>query len=80
MTIKKRPSGLVWGLPGGKLNKNEKPYNDACREFYEETGVKFDHSAWHYGDQLVVILIAMIAILNYIYLYFGITKSSSTKS
>ena len=29
-----------WGLPGGWLNRNERPQDGACREFREETGLE----------------------------------------
>lgn len=33
------PAPNVWGLPGGKLDKNEEPEFAAKRELYEETGI-----------------------------------------
>jgi len=40
MRYRKQPhSRYDWGLPGGKANPGEYPYQTAVRELYEETGV-----------------------------------------
>lgn len=35
----------VWGVPAGKLEKNETPENGARRELFEETGISIEHSS-----------------------------------
>jgi 8-oxo-dGTP pyrophosphatase MutT (NUDIX family) len=38
---------LTWGLPGGRIEPNERPLEAACREFWEEVGVKPPRSELH---------------------------------
>lgn len=41
----------VWGLPGGKLTKDETYLDGAIRELYEETGIKAEQKwlhDWHF--------------------------------
>lgn len=35
-----RPQGKTWGVPGGKIEKNEQPREALIREVYEEVGLK----------------------------------------
>ena len=37
-----KPYGLNWGVPAGKLEKNETPFDAALREVEEETGLVLD--------------------------------------
>jgi 8-oxo-dGTP pyrophosphatase MutT (NUDIX family) len=43
--------GEKWGVPAGKLEKNELPLNAAKRELQEETGMEIDLSTFkHFGE------------------------------
>ena len=35
-----KPEGDTWGIPSGKVRKNERPLNTVLRETHEETGLK----------------------------------------
>lgn len=48
---KRRDSGL-WTLPGGHLETDEKPYDGAERELYEETGIK-QWYLYHLGSEVL---------------------------
>lgn len=37
-----KAEGGAWGVPAGKLEGNETPEQGACRELFEETGIKID--------------------------------------
>lgn len=37
-----KPQGNTWGLPAGKLEKEEDPRTAAVREVYEEVGIELD--------------------------------------
>ena len=39
---KKDEQHLLWGIPGGKLEKDEEPTQGLAREIYEETQIKID--------------------------------------
>ncbi len=40
----------AWGLPGGGIKKNEDMHESACREAYEETGIKLGSSQLKYCE------------------------------
>lgn len=45
-----RPQGNSWGVPGGKLEKNESPRDAVVREIKEEIGLEIDdHSLTYLG-------------------------------
>lgn len=35
-----KPAGLTWGVPAGKVEKNETPIDALTRELFEETSVQ----------------------------------------
>ena len=37
-----KSEGGNWGVPAGKLEEDESPEQAACRELFEETGIKID--------------------------------------
>jgi ADP-ribose pyrophosphatase YjhB (NUDIX family) len=40
LLLLRQPPGARWTLPGGLLNRNERPIECAVREFAEETGIR----------------------------------------
>lgn len=38
LLLQRRSDG-IWGVPGGKLEEGESPFNAIFREFFEETGI-----------------------------------------
>lgn len=50
----KKPQGLTWGLPSGKLEKGETPLQAIIREVDEEIGVKLREKDLKYTDQFYV--------------------------
>jgi 8-oxo-dGTP diphosphatase len=42
LLLKRARAPLLWGPPGGRLNKQEHPMEGLRREVYEETGLKID--------------------------------------
>lgn len=46
--------GNRWGIPGGKLNKNEPLIEAIVREVFEETGLHLDPSQVHYIGKLYI--------------------------
>jgi ADP-ribose pyrophosphatase YjhB (NUDIX family) len=38
----RQPSGPGWSIPGGLLNRGERPSTGAARELFEETGIRVD--------------------------------------
>lgn len=43
-----KSEGNMWGVPGGKLDKNEDPIDGAIRETFEETGIQIDKKEMTY--------------------------------
>jgi len=39
-----KPEGGTWGLPAGKIEKDEKPINAVLREAFEEVGLLIDRA------------------------------------
>lgn len=39
-----KPHGGKWGLPAGKVDQGENLREAVCREVFEETGIKANHS------------------------------------
>lgn len=46
--VSRRNNKTKFGLPGGKLEPGETPLQAACREAFEETGVKVDDAVFIY--------------------------------
>lgn len=59
-----RPQGNTWGLPAGKLEKNEMPFIGMVRELKEETGI--------YAEEILEVgkLFIRLEHLDYVYHMF----------
>lgn len=49
-----KPEGNRWGIPGGKLNKNEPLIDAIIREVFEETGFRLDEEKVHYIGKVYI--------------------------
>ncbi len=49
-----KPEGNRWGIPGGKLNKNEPLMRAIAREVFEETGFQLDESRMHHIGKVYI--------------------------
>ena len=49
-----KSEGNRWGIPGGKLNKNEPLISAIVREVYEETGFRLDEEKIHYINKVYI--------------------------
>ncbi|NIM47088.1 MAG: NUDIX domain-containing protein [Candidatus Aenigmarchaeota archaeon] len=49
-----RPQGETWGVPAGKIKKNENVNQAIIRELFEETGVPFSRNMLKYFSKVFV--------------------------
>jgi 8-oxo-dGTP pyrophosphatase MutT (NUDIX family) len=49
-----KPQGTTWGIPGGKRDEGESPYETVVREIQEETGIKMPENALGYFGEVYV--------------------------
>ncbi|MBA3239488.1 MAG: NUDIX hydrolase [Parachlamydiaceae bacterium] len=49
-----KAEGNRWGIPGGKLNKNEPLIDAIAREVFEETGFQLDNEKIHYIGKVYI--------------------------
>lgn len=50
-----KPEGNTWGLPAGKIDKDENEFDAITREIFEETGIDADPGDLEYLEKLYVV-------------------------
>jgi 8-oxo-dGTP pyrophosphatase MutT (NUDIX family) len=50
-----KPEGNTWGLPAGKIDKDENEFDAVTREIFEETGLEIDPGELEYLEKLYVV-------------------------
>ena len=76
LSISRRGDNTLWGIPGGKVDKDESCVEAAVRELHEETGIVIHHS--ELTELFADVCPGDVDFLVTTYLYTGHNINSST--
>jgi 8-oxo-dGTP diphosphatase len=74
LLLLRQPPGRGWGLPAGLLKRHEQPVVGACRELFEETGVRIDPADLTAGSPNAIV--HTVGVVDTV--FFGSVPASTT--